>query len=160
MSKYIDAVRLRAFKESLADIIVSAQGLPTYEACKERAEAETDVLLATLSPLQQEQPKLTGYNNALLEVKSKVDKLYDEASIGLNEYDCGLYNGIAETCMKLRGFIKARLDSDEQPEVDLEEEIRRTYRDGSIGDTSDMDHNDYENIARHFYELGRNARKK
>lgn len=57
----------------------------------------------------QEQPKLPGYNKALLEVKSKVDELYEEISIGLSEYDSGLYNGIAETCMKLRGFIKARL---------------------------------------------------
>lgn len=53
--KCIDAKRLQAFKEALADTIVSAQGLLTYEACKERAEAETDVLLATLFPLQQEQ---------------------------------------------------------------------------------------------------------
>ena len=50
-----------------------------------------------------------GYNRALKAVKEKVDELYDEASIGLSEYDSGLYNGIADTCMKLRGFIKARL---------------------------------------------------
>lgn len=47
----------------------------------------------------------------------------------------------------------------EYPEVDLEKEIERTYYDGSVTDTSDMDHVDYENIARHFYELGLNARK-
>lgn len=47
----------------------------------------------------------------------------------------------------------------EQPEVDLEEEISRTYRDGSVTDTSDMDHVSYENIAHHFYSLGINARK-
>ena len=51
----------------------------------------------------------SGYNRALKAVKEKVDELYDEASIGLSEYDSGLYNGIADTCMKLRGFIKARL---------------------------------------------------
>ena len=68
--------------------------------------------------VKQEQPKLPGYDKALLEVKSKVDEIYEEASIGLSEYDSGLYNGIAETCMKLRGFIKARLDSDERLEVD------------------------------------------
>lgn len=56
--KYIDAERLQAFKEALADTIVSAQGLPTYEDCKERAEVETDALLATLFPLQQEQPEV------------------------------------------------------------------------------------------------------
>ena len=44
----------------------------------------------------------------------------------------------------------------EQPveglEEDLKKEITRTYHDGSVADTSDMDHNDYENIARHFAE--------
>lgn len=45
----------------------------------------------------------------------------------------------------------------EQPEVDLEKEIEHTYYDGSVTDTSDMNHVDYENIARHFYELGLNA---
>lgn len=68
--------------------------------------------------VKQDQPELPGYDKALLEVKSKVDEIYEEASIGLSEYDSGLYNGIAETCMKLRGFIKARLDSDERLEVD------------------------------------------
>lgn len=38
--------------------------------------------------------------------------------------------------------------------MELEEEISRTYHDGSVTDTSDLDHNSYENIARHFYELG------
>lgn len=47
----------------------------------------------------------------------------------------------------------------EKPEVDLEKIIGQTYHDGSVADTSDMDHVDYENIARHFYELGLNARK-
>lgn len=45
----------------------------------------------------------------------------------------------------------------EQTEVDLEKEIEHTYYDGSVTDTSDMNHVDYENIARHFYELGLNA---
>lgn len=35
---------------------------------------------------------------------------------------------------------------------DLTEEIERTYHDGSVADTHDMDHVDYENIARHFAE--------
>lgn len=48
----------------------------------------------------------------------------------------------------------------EQPEVDLEKIIGQTYHDGSVADTSDMNHVDYENIARYFYELGINARKK
>lgn len=47
----------------------------------------------------------------------------------------------------------------EQPEVDIEKIIEQTYHNGSVADTLDMDHVTYENIARHFYELGVGARK-
>lgn len=47
----------------------------------------------------------------------------------------------------------------EHPEVNLEKIIGQTYHDGSVADTSDMNHVDYENIARYFYELGLKARK-
>ncbi len=96
---------------------------------------------------------LPGYDKALLEVKSMVDDLYEEASIGLSEYDSGLYNGIAETCMKLRGLIKARLDSDEQPEVDLEKAAKHVYE-SWMGGTMD-------GVRRDMVELGKvlNARK-
>jgi len=107
--KYIDAEKLKAEIERrrLSNRYIDTEG---YE----------NELLEIIDSLQQEQPKPSGYDKALLEVKSLVDKLYNEASIGLSEYDSGMYNGIAETCMKLRGFIKARLESDEQPEVELE----------------------------------------
>ena len=39
----------------------------------------------------------------------------------------------------------------EQPEVDLEKEIYKLY---------DGEYHDTEDVARHFYELGKNARKK
>lgn len=39
-------------------------------------------------------------------------------------------------------------------EEDLKKEIARTYHDGSVADTSEMDHNDYENIAHYFAEWG------
>ena len=46
----------------------------------------------------------------------------------------------------------------EQPveglEENLKKEISRTYFDGSVADTSNMDHNDYEGIARYFAEWG------
>lgn len=42
----------------------------------------------------------------------------------------------------------------EQPVEGLEEEISRTYHDGSVTDTEDIDHTAYENIARHFAEWG------
>ena len=114
--------------------------------------------------IQQEQRELPGYDKALLEIKSKVDELYEEASIGLNEYDSGLYNGIAETCMKLRGFIKARLDSEEQPEVDIEKEIDAIWNPRfNLGwdehSALSMNHAGFASIARHFFALGLNARK-
>lgn len=38
----------------------------------------------------------------------------------------------------------------EEPDKSLEEEISRTYHDGSVTDTEDIDHVAYENIARYF----------
>lgn len=64
-----------------------------------------------------------GYNQALYDIKGKVDKIYDDTSIGLNEYDSGLYNGITETCCKLRGFIKSHIDESESlPRNNIEQE--------------------------------------
>ena len=77
--------------------------------------------------LQREHSNPPGYDKALLEVKKMVDKLSDESCIGHSDYDSGLYNGITETCMKLRGFIKARLDSDEQPEVNWKPSKEQMY---------------------------------
>ena len=99
----------------------------------------------------------------MLEVKEYVDKLYDNASIGLNEYDSGLYNGIVETCMKLRGFIKART-SKEQPKVDLEKEITPSLVENmlcefGVQSIDDMDSENLAKFARHFYELGLKAKK-
>lgn len=52
MAKYIDAEKLTKFEETLADIIVSSQGLCTYEACKDMAKREAPFLITSL---QQEQ---------------------------------------------------------------------------------------------------------
>ena len=84
------------------------------------------------------------------------DKLPDadkEHPTDIELRDLGMY-------MALEGLIED-LDSlqQEQPEVDIKKIIEQTYHDGSVADTDDIDHVDYENIARHFYELGLNARK-
>lgn len=60
---------------------------------------------------------------------------------------------------KLEEIFQEMKESEEQMEVNLDKIIEQTYHDGSVADTSDMDHVDYDNIARHFYELGVNARK-
>ena len=57
-----------------------------------------------------------------------------------------------DECKKIIGIIDSL--QQEQPKVDLERIIEQTYHDGSVADTDDMDHATYENIARHFYELG------
>lgn len=160
--KYIDAEKLVAEinKRLLAVDIETLGNFGSH-----RVWAYNDVK-DLIESLQQEQPELPGYNKGLLEVKSKVDELYEEASIGLNEYDSGLYNGIAETCMKLRGFIKARLDPDDQSGVDLWKEIYEYFNphgmalqfDRSKGNTI-LKPEQLIDFARHFYELGRNARK-
>ena len=102
--KYIDAEKL---EKRVTKLITSAR-----QNDWPIAEDYLKMVINIIKSLQQEQPN--AYENAMLEVKEYVDKLYDDTSIGLNEYDSGLYNGIAETCMKLRGFIKART-SKEQP---------------------------------------------
>ena len=53
-------------------------------------------------------------------------------------------------------FGKKDSETKEKEESDksLEEEISRTYHNGSVTDTEDIDHVAYENIARHFAEWG------
>lgn len=145
--KYIDAEKLIERLEEMKQA--------EYENCG-GVNAKTGALYEVqnlIESLQQE--RLDGYNRAMLEIKAKVDKLYDETSIGLNEYDSGFYNGIVETCMKLRGFIKARLDSDKQLEVDLEKEVDATMKRYLYHITC---REEQISFARHFYEIGR-ARK-
>ena len=60
------------------------------------------------------------------------------------------------------GDVLSAIDSLQQEgeqEVDLEKIIEQTYHDGSVADTDDMDHIDYRNIARYFFELGLSTKK-
>lgn len=72
--KYIDAEKLKIFEEMLADIIVSSQGLCTYEACKDRAKIEAPVLIDSL---QQEQPEVN--------LKKEINELWGSLNTG-HEY--------------------------------------------------------------------------
>lgn len=160
--KYIDSEKLIAeikFAKSVYDnpkrvIFGVADGFR-----QDGRAAMCDDILKQITSLQQEQPN--AYYNAMLEVKAYVDKLYNNASIGLNEYDSGLYNGIAETCMKLRGFIKARTSREPQ-DVDLEKEFHRWLskeKEEWGGEIPPYGEYGLFHIARHFFELGLNARK-
>lgn len=64
------------------------------------------------------------------------------------------YHGKAVSLEELLSFLSTLESEKPMSQEELEEEINRTYHDGSVADTSDLDHNSYENIARHFYELG------
>ena len=58
----IDTDKLKKFKETLADIIVISQGICTYQDCKDIAESEASLLIATL---QQEQPEVDLKNEII-----------------------------------------------------------------------------------------------
>lgn len=154
MSKYIDADKLVAKIKEL-NLVTK-----TYEEQVAFNNALA-MVVEIITSLQQRQQN--AYEDAMLEVKEYVDKLYDNASIGLNEYDSGLYNGIAETCMKLRGFIKART-SRERPEVDLEKEIGAWRHEHFNGERDGHYSGEYltrasqSDLAHHFYELGKNGK--
>lgn len=70
-----------------------------------------------------------------------------------SEWWDGVYNSCKGILSLLSGLEKSLPAKVADGEV-LEEEINRTYHDGSVADTSDIDHVTYENIAEHFYDLG------
>ena len=69
------------------------------------------------------------------------------------------FHGRTQAINHLFNYITSH--QQEQPEVDLEKEISKWLEDGDITDTrfDDYDDSDIERTARHFYELGLNARK-
>lgn len=81
--------------------------------------------------------------------------------------DADFWHGKVVACEDLKTFITSL--QQEQPEVDLEKEMDSYFNehfspcvDGTlISERTGMeiDGNDYDDIARHFYELGLNARK-
>ena len=79
MTKYIDAEKLTKFEETLADVIVSSQGLCTYEACKNVAKREAPLLIDSLQQEQSEiennkcKPSDTVLNYVLNDLCWKVD---------------------------------------------------------------------------------------
>ena len=67
---------------------------------------------------------------------------------------------IPEPIDECKPSLPSNLDSlqQEQPEVDLEKELNRYLR-GEFKQTAGGNFNNYIQVARHFYELGRNTRK-
>ncbi len=89
--------------------------------------------------------------NTIEQIKAEIERRIKEDYNGPDKHDNEIAQGV---CASIIAFLDTLLQ--EQPssdlEVDLEKIIVQTYHDGSVADTSDMDHVDYENIARHFAE--------
>lgn len=98
--------------------------------------------------------KLSG----IYDVIAIIDSLQQEQLPGIEEHGIPGRDFVpvdwVDACEK---YGKWKIVQQEQPDVDLEKIIGQTYHDGSVADTSDMDHVDYENIARHFYGLRNRA---
>ena len=142
MKRYIDADRLRA-------------------ELTERVELFKELSSETINPIRiDECSKIIDIITSLQQDETQVDKMlctqvwWEEQGWIMIPPDATI-----EGIDSLLRQVKKKLQQ-EQPEVDLKKIIERTYHDGSVADTDDMDHVTYENIARHFYELGRlNARE-
>lgn len=122
-------------------------------------------LIFFIDSLQQEQPDCHTVEDWIQHIKNADQLTKDIFSKG--PYDV-LYDALNHPYQHCYDAIKefgelcfqtgANSVKQEQPEVDLEKIIEQTYHDGSVADTNDMDHVTYENIARHFYELGKNSK--
>jgi hypothetical protein len=104
-------------------------------------------------------------NTELLnKLKAEIERLVKNEKQLLDAYrndnnyrDAGIQNVLLGHDLSLLSYLSELSEEigQEKPCEELEGEINRTYRNGSVTDTSDIDHNSYENIASHFAEWGR-----
>ena len=153
MAKYIDTDKLIA---EIKRLIKVNQELKSSSFTEGIAAGYGDILSA-IDSLQQEQPVIE---------EDWVEKRKQECEcrrLSANgNYQCERYEGVFGPCDGRCSWIVdypklKELKEMKQPAVDLEKIIEQTYHDGSVADTDDIDHVTYENIARHFYELGKNS---
>lgn len=97
-------------------------------------------------------------------IEAKMEILWDKLPDADKEHptdielrDLGMY--MALECL-IDDLDSLQQEQPDEPDKSLDEEISRTYHNGSVADTSDLDHNTYENIARHFAEWGAEHLKK
>ncbi len=93
----------------------------------------------------------------LQQVKAKLEEMKAKYNFELENEDnpnhsdgCGMFYSGFFTCLKEISFF---VDNIETKDVDLEEEIIR------VSKNEYFDFTDWKSIARHFYEVGLNARK-
>ena len=85
------------------------------------------------------------------------EKLIAEIDSILSSCTKQTHTGVFNTCTHFKGLITSL--QQEQPEADLEKEMEdylgEDWKDGTLIEVQ----NDMIQFARHFYELGKNARK-
>lgn len=162
--------------ERIKDIV--QKGFNRAKECEEydddmyetgRADAYEDVL-SFIESLEQEPEGLhfTPINRLLNKIPS------DKWAGSVNAYakklvDCLIHEGYLKDAKVVQNYISymngnnvpMAIMDEQEPEVDLEKEISKWLENGDITDTrfDDYDDSDIERTARHFYELGLNARK-
>ena len=166
MKKYIDAEKLIAEIEQRRNNALERQknleNIGQETVLNESIAFELNKILSFITSLQQEQPEglhFTPLNRLIQKIPSK------NWNDTVNNYakklrDCLIKEGCRKDAEVLQGYISymngnnvpmATMDEQEKPEVDLEKEIYKLY---------DGEYHDTEDVARHFYSLGLNARRK
>ena len=177
MNKYIDAEKLIKFKEVLADIIVSSQGISTYQDCKDIAEREALLLISTL---QQGQSKFNvgdlvmSKKNPHLTYKILEVNLPNE--LGKTDYKVEIFTdnkpGLLNEPHNIHLISSDKIEDwgELVQQVDLENEINNYMKIHHLhikdGGRIVFDNNDSPNfmcdirdIAHYFYELGRERKE-
>lgn len=85
-------------------------------------------------------------------IREKIDAFYAEYKAKFHQNGDSYHLGIIDGLDIAERILDTLPDEPVTDCHELEEEISRTYHDGSVTDTSDIDHVAYENIASHFAE--------
>lgn len=150
MNKYIDAEKLIAEIEGIIAAVKAnnhPDKLGTIKQCMVAAEIEAlNLALDCIKELQQEQPKM--------DFEDKFAKFLErkDTELGVNSWS-------EEDLRELAMYFYFDKNNNKQQEVDLEKEMEEylgeNWKDGTPIEVQD----DMIKFARHFFELGKNARK-
>jgi len=157
MKKYIDADRLKAEIERLTKTYQDS----IWRTIKgETAKDFRDKLLSVIDSLQQEQPEPYFYckNGGVIPKCSDCKRNHSNSPYKTEDIECW-YSPSARGTKQCSDYIPI-----DQPEVDLSKEIDEIWNPRfNLGwdehSALSMNHEGFVHIARHFYNLGLNARK-
>jgi 6-phosphogluconate dehydrogenase len=108
----------------------------------ERRKNQTERRINNIVPIRRKDT-MDEEQLAKIELRDKVDKAY--------------LNGVLITLSDILSFITSL--QQEQPEVDLLKALDDYYNKEEFGPSDAIEYEIHKDIARHFYELGKNARK-